>query len=151
MIEWFKDEKLCIEFDSVPHVCVRNVLPSSTEIERKSIKKYPFINKHQLRVKITDFKNDKVYEFSIPKGYCWNGSDIPRLLWRIIGSQYDPQYLVASCLHDYMLENKNIIDNNRLLTSKVFKLCLLEAGVSEFKASIMFKAVDVFQRFCCKW
>lgn len=151
MIEWYKDEELCIEFDNVPHVCIRTVLPSSSKADKKSIKKYPFINKHQLRVKITDFINKKVYEFYIPKGYCWNGSDIPRLLWRVIGSQYDPQYLVASCLHDYMLENKNIIDNNRLLTSKVFRLCLLEAGVSKFKANIMFKAVDVFQRFCCKW
>ena len=61
MIEWFKDEELCIEFDDIPHVGIRYILPSTNALERKSIKKYPFINKKQLRVKITDYVKDKVF------------------------------------------------------------------------------------------
>ena len=91
-----------------------------------------------------------IYDFVIPKGYCWNGSDIPRIFWRIIGSKSEPQYLIASCLHDYLLENKELINYDRKLTSKVFKGCLRTAGVGSFKAEIMYLAVDNFQKFC-KW
>ena len=46
------------------------------------------------------------------------------------------------------LENKEVIDYDRKLTSKVFKGCLRTAGVSSFKAQIMYLAVDNFQKFC---
>ena len=46
------------------------------------------------------------------------------------------------------LENKEVIDYDRKLTSKVLKGCLRTAGVSSFKAQIMYLAVDNFQKFC---
>jgi hypothetical protein len=121
-----------------------------TEQEKKSIKKYPFICKTKLEVAIFDHVNSKSYKFTIPKGYCWNGSDIPRVFWRVIGSKSEPQYLVASCRHDFILaeENKKLINYDRRLSTEIFKGCLLEAGVSQIKANIMAEAVDLFQRFC---
>lgn len=150
MIEWYKSEKLSIFFNETPHVCVRYVLPSSTSDEVKSIKKYPFICKTNLSVALFDHVKHKSYKFTIPKGFCWNGSDVPRFFWRIIGSKSEPQYLVASCLHDFILdkENKKLINYDRRLSTEVFKGCLLEAGVGKVKASIMAEAVDLFQRFC---
>ena len=47
-----------------------------------------------------------------------------------------------------MLENKELINYDRKLTSKVFKGCLRTAGVGSFKAEIMYLAVDNFQKFC---
>ena len=148
MIEWYKDEELCIEFDNVPHVCIRYVLPSSTPAEIKSIKKYPFINKHQLRVKITDILNKKVYEFSIPKSYCFDGATVPRLFWRVIGPNSDNAFLIGALIHDVLCENHHYIDNDRNLSSRVFRGLLTTGGVSKFKAQIMYLAVDNFQRFC---
>ena len=149
-IMWYEDDELAIGFNSMPHVCVRYITPSMTETESNSIKKYPFICKTELKVKLFDHEKEEVYSFTIPKGYCWNGSDIPRIFWRIIGSKSEPQYLIASCLHDYMLENKEVIDYDRKLTSKVFKGCLRTAGVSSFKAQIMYLAVDTFQSTVCR-
>jgi hypothetical protein len=119
-----------------------------TEQEKKSIKKYPFICKTRLEVVIFDHVKSKSYKFIIPKGYCWNGSDIPRIFWRIVGSKSEPQYLIASCLHDFVLENKKIINHDRRLSTEIFKGCLLEAGVNQIKANIMAEAVDLFQCFC---
>lgn len=150
MIEWYKSEKLSIFFDKAPHVCVRYILPSMNELEKLSIKEFPFICKTELDVALFDNEKSKSYKFTIPKGYCWNGSDIPRAFWRLVGSKSEPQYLIASCLHDYLCEHHNIIDNDRRLSSMIFRACLLEAGVSKFKANIMAESVDMFQRFC-KW
>lgn len=149
-IMWYEDDELAIGFSDAPHVCVRYVLPSSTPSEIESIKKYPYINKTTFKVTLFDHKKNKKYEFTIPKYYCWNGSDIPRIFWRIVSSRHEPQYLVASCLHDFMLENKSVIDNDRRLSSKVFRALLLEANVGKFKANVMMEAVDLFQR-CCDW
>ena len=148
MINWYEDDELAIFFNQTPHVCVRYVTPSMTDKEKKSIKKYPFICKTNLEVTIFDHIKSKKYMFTINKGYCWNGSDIPRIFWRLVGSKSEPQYLIASCLHDWMLEHKQTIDYDRRLSTEVFKGCLLEAGVGKVKASIMAEAVDLFQRFC---
>lgn len=148
MINWYEDDELTIFFSDTPHVCVRYVIPSMTSLEKLSIKEYPFICKTDLNIAIFDHKKQKEYKFTIPKGYCWNGSDIPRAFWRLIGSKSEPQYLIASCLHDYTCEHHNIINNDRRLSSMIFRACLLEAGVSKLKAKIMAESVDLFQRFC---
>lgn len=148
MIKWYEDDELAIFFNDKPHVCVRYVMPSMSNLEKLSINEYPFICKTDLSIAIFDNKKPKKYQFTIPKGYCWNGSDIPRAFWRLVGSKSDPQYLIASCLHDFLCERHSIIDNDRRLSSMIFRACLLEAGVSKFKANIMAEAVDMFQRFC---
>ena len=151
MIEWFKDEELCIEFDDVPHVCMRYVLPSSAPAEIKSRKKYPFINKKQLKVKITDYVKIKVHEFCIPKGYTYDGATISKFFYIIIGSKTDNTFLIGALIHDVLCENHSYINNDRNLSSRVFRALLITGGVSKFKAQIMYIAVDTFQKFCCKW
>ena len=47
-----------------------------------------------------------------------------------------------------LCENHSYIDNDRQLSSNVFRALLIAAGVSGLKANIMFFAVDNFQRFC---
>lgn len=151
MIDWYKDSKLAIFFSSTPNVGIRYVIPTMTSLEKLSIKEYPFICKTDLNIAIFDHTKQKEYKFTIPKGYCWNGSDIPRMFWRIIGPKSEPQYLISSCIHDYICEHHNIIDNDRRLSSMIFRACLLEAGVSKLKAEIMYMAVDNFQKIFCDW
>jgi hypothetical protein len=150
MIEWFRDEKLSISFDDVPRVCIRYVLPSSTESERKSIEKYPFINKKELKVILKDFVKNKTYTFTIPKGYCYDGASIPKIFWRVIGSNTDNRFLIPALIHDVMCENHHYVDNDREFSSKVFNALLEVSEVNPFKRFLMKNSVDFFQRFC-KW
>lgn len=146
MISWYKDEELEVLFDDIPRPRIRYALPSDTDEEKKDIKKYPFSMAKDLQVVIV--YDSKQYNFSVSKGYKWDGATIPRLLWRIIGSSTEPEFLIASCIHDVLCENHNYIDSDRNLSSKIFRGLLLEAGVCKFKANLMYAGVDTFQRFC---
>ena len=86
------------------------------------------------------------YIITINKGYTWNGANIPRFLWRIVGSQFNPEYLPASLIHDWLCENKGfIIKKGAKISSYIFRDILVLYGVSEFKANVMATAVYLFQ------
>ena len=147
-IEWVNNDELAIYFDDTPRVCIRYLLPTATEEEEESIKKYPFICKRSLIVTLFDKVKEKKYEFTIPKGYCYDGSTIPRFFWRVIGSKTDNTFLIGALIHDTLCENHHYIDGDRKFSSKVFKELLLVGGVGKFKANVMYASVDLFQRFC---
>lgn len=150
MIEWYKSNKLSIFFDNVPHVGVRYVLPSSTDKEKESIKKYPFINRKPIKVNLFNHIKEKSYDFVIPKGYCYDGASIPRIFWRLIGSNTDNSFLIPALIHDVLCENHNYIDNDRQFSSEVFNALLEVSDVGKLKRCLMKNSVDIFQRFC-KW
>lgn len=87
-----------------------------------------------------------IYRIFIPKGYTWNGANIPRFLWRIVGSQYNPEFLPASMVHDWLCENKQfIIQDGAKISSIIFRDILVDTGVPKIKANIMATAVYAFQ------
>lgn len=147
-LEWYKNKDVGVYFDNMPDIRIRYTAPGATKKEKESIKKYPFINNKNLAVSIFDYKNNKSYEFTIPKDYCFDGASIPRIFWRIIGSKTDNTFLVAAMVHDYLCENHNLIDNNRYLSTLVFNDLLEVGGVPAFKRWIMKHSVDNFQKFC---
>ena len=148
MIDWACDSNLLISFDREPVVAVRVILPNMSAFEKKSVAKYPFTCKKPLKVMIYDNKKFKQYNFEIKENYCWDGASIPRFAWRLIGAKTDNEFLIPSLVHDVLCENHYYIDSDRELSSNVFRALLIASGVSEFKANIMYAAVDVFQRFC---
>ena len=145
---WYADNDIIIEFDKKPKVFMRYVYPEMSKDEIEAVVKYPFINNTSLYVNIHDKRKDVVYSFMIEKGYSWNGADIPLLLWRIIGSKTQPEFLIASLVHDVLCERRELINRDRKLSSLVFRGLLIEAGVSKFKANLMMFFVDIYQRFC---
>lgn len=145
-MEWVNSDGIIVEFDDIPRLRIRYALPSDTKEEKKDIKKFPFINCKDLKVTIK--YQGKVYKFDIPKGYKWDGATIPKFFWRIVGSSTQPEFLIASCIHDVLCENHNLIDNNRNLSSLIFRELLIVAGVGKTKSQIMYLTVDNFQRFC---
>lgn len=151
MIEWFNNEQLNVSFSTNPLIGIRYVLPSMTKEEQKSIKKYPFINKRDLKVRIVDYKKDMSFEFIIPKGYCFDGASVPRFFWRIIGSNTDNKFLVAAMVHDFMCENHDCIGYNRALSTNVFDALLSVSQVGKFKRFFMKNSVDIFQKAFCHW
>lgn len=151
MIEWYRDKKAGVFFDDAPHVCMRYILPSSTNEEKKSIKKYPFINKKNLQVLLADYQKNKIYNFTIPKGYCYDGASIPRLFWRIIGSNTDNRFLVPALIHDVLCEHHDYVDYDRKFSTYIFNSLLQVSEVSSFQRFLMKNSVDVFQKLFCGW
>lgn len=150
MYYWYDDNLISINFGVKPQVGIRYQLPSMSDVEKESIKQYPFINKKDLYVELGDKKKNVVYTFTIPKGYCWDGASIPRLFWRIIGSKTEPTFLIASLIHDVLCENHGYVDNDRYFADKVFERLLYVAGVNPVTRFLMFHSVDNFQKLC-KW
>ena len=137
MLEYYSNKKVGIYFSENPHISIRYYIPSMTEEERKSIERYPFINKKNLQVRLVDYKKDKTYNFEIPKGYCYDGASIPRLFWRIIGSNTDNRFLIPALIHDILCENHSFIDNDRKFSTEVFNALLEASDVNAFKRFLM--------------
>lgn len=147
-IIWYDDKDLSIIFDRVPRVCVRYPLPSNTEEEIKHIKKYPFVNIKKLNVVLKDKKKNKNYKFEIGAYYYYDGATIPRVFWRVIGSNTDNSFLIGALIHDYMCENHSCVGDDRHFSTEVFNALLETSEVPAFKRYLMKHSVDFFQRFC---
>ena len=152
MIIWYEDEKLKIITDIEPKTTVLKPLPNDSKEEKTDKKKKPFLNKK--RVVFTIHYKEEQYCILIEKGYRWNGSNIPRGLWAIIGSMENSQFLNASMIHDFLLdtkERKALINYNRELSSDIFYGMLIGSGVKKVKARIMRNAVDLYQKLFGGW
>lgn len=151
MIEWYKDKDLAIFFSDTPHVCVRYILPTHTDEEKKSIKKFPFISKTELKVILFDKKKSKSYKFTIPKGYCYDGASIPRLFWRVVGSNTDNKFLIAALVHDVLCENHSYVNYDRAFSTNVFNALLKVSEVNPCSRFLMKNSVACFQTMFCGW
>ncbi len=149
-----KEQIVDIKFTPCPEVRVRVIEDDEPKEIKQQKKKYPFELHNSVTVNIVTTKRD--FGFTISTGYTWNGADIPRMFWRIIGSRTDNDFLIASMLHDYMLEFKSYIIHEvlgnqismkeyRRLTSLVFREKIKAQGTNTIKANIMAWCVDVFQ------
>lgn len=151
-----KEKITDISFSEVPDVRIRIIQKQDLDAVIENKKKYPFELHNSISVTITTTK--RVFSFNLYNGYVWNGADIPRFLWRLIGSRTDNDFLIASMLHDYLLEFKTYIMQQvlknelsvkeyRRLTSLIFRHIIKEQGTNVIKANIMSYCVDVFQMF----
>ena len=150
-IEWYKDDKLAIFFSTMPCVAVRYITPSSTTEERNSIKRFPFINKRELRVQLHDKKKGRAYNFAIPKSYCYDGASIPRFFHRVIGANTDNSFLIPALIHDVLCENHQYIDNDRAFSTEVFNALLYVEDVGKCKRFLMKNSVACFQTLFAGW
>ena len=149
-----KEQIIDISFSQTPDVKVRVIEDLDSSLVKKNKKQYPFELQNSVKVTVKTTKRE--FSFLIYKGYTWNGADIPRFFWRSIGSRTDIEFLVASMLHDYLLEfktyiMKEILNNTmtkqeyRRLTSLVFREKIKAGGTNVIKANVMSWFVDVFQ------
>ena len=91
-------------------------------------------------------ENGNIYCIRLDRGYTWDGATIPRFLWRIVGSQYNPEFLPASMVHDWLCENKDFIQKDGVrISSDIFRDILILYKVPILKAKIMASAVRIFQ------
>lgn len=148
-----KNKVAGVKFNVTPKVAVRVIDKNDSEQVVQEKKKCPFELKND--VIVTVFTDKFNFSFKIKSGYIWNGADIPKPLWWI-GSSKDNDYLVASMVHDFLLEFKEFIYNDvlkgcievkeyRRLTSLIFREILKDSDINCVKANIMAFCVDVFQ------
>lgn len=149
-----KEQIVDVKFSETPDVRVRVINEDDFKDIKEAKKKYPFELHNSIDVTVITTKCS--FGFTIYNGYVWNGADIPRLLWCSIGSRTDNDFLIASMIHDYLLEFKKymleeVLENSitvkeyRRLTSLIFRHILKEQGTNTIKANIMSWAVQVFQ------
>lgn len=151
MIEWYSDSKLAVFFSITPCIAIRYATPLMTDPEIQSIKKYPFVNKKKLTVKLIDNIKERTYCFDIPKGYCYDGASIPKFFQRVIGAPTDNNFLVAALVHDVICENHQYVMNDRAFSTEVFNALLTISKVNKVKRYLMKHSVDIFQKYFCDW
>lgn len=146
---WYYDKNLSIYFDKNPDCDIRKILPTTKQIEIDNIEKKPLILNNTIFCLI--FYKNKNYSFNIEHDYIWDGASIPSFAWIIIGSKLDPQFMIASLIHDYLCENHYIIENNRYLSTLIFVALLSVAKVNPLKRLTMKYSIDIWQKLIIKW
>lgn len=150
-----KEKLISVKFNKNPEVRIRVIdfkNDSPELIEDKN--KYPFKLDNTVIVSILTM--DRRFNIRIPKGYSWDGATIPQFLWSLVGSKENTKFLIASLVHDYLLQNMKYIYRRvltkslpikdfRKLTTDIFEYILKENGVNKFKAGIMANAVQFWQ------
>jgi len=97
---------------------------------------------------------------NIENGYVWNGANIIKAFWIAVGSQYNPEFLEPSMVHDYFLEHASDIYYNTLnanlskpdfrrMTSLLFRYFLKDNGTGVVKSNFMSGLVDFWQKYWC--
>jgi hypothetical protein len=124
------------------------LLPSMTDKEKQKAAEYPFINCSNLKVRIT--YHGQQYEFHVPKGFRWDGATIPWFVWWIVGSKTENRYRLPSMIHDYMCNNKYVVNFNRKLSSDVFRALLRANAVAKWRIGVMYFFVELCQKYWVK-
>ena len=145
-------KNLIIKFDKTfPQDCIadKNLVGLSGKELSNALKK-PFYLINQINIEI--YYDNSEFIFSIPKGYDWNGANVPPCCWLIIGQAKEPRFKLASCVHDYLCENKQVINYNRYLSTLVFEaLCEYFGRFNKLKRWAMFHSVDNYQKLNTEW
>ena len=137
-------------YDCPEEVLKDKCLVGLTNGELKEALKKPFEVTDNLIVRV--FWQDGLYSFIIPKGYDWNGANVPASAWLLIGQAKEPRFKLASCVHDYMCEHKEVVNYNRYLSTLIFEaLCEYFGRFNAFKRWAMFHSVDNFQKLQKGW
>jgi hypothetical protein len=124
------------------------LLPSMTDKEKQKAAEYPFINCSSLKVRITYYGQQ--CEFHVPKGFRWDGATIPWFVWWIVGSKTENRYRLPSMIHDYMCNNKYVVNFNRKLSSDVFRALLRANAVAKWRIGVMYFFVELCQKYWVK-
>lgn len=147
---WYEDNKLKIEFNKNPSVTMCYPMPCYDKNRKKEIIEKPFLNKEDLTVKIT-YINERIQKFTIPRGYTWDGATIPRIFWRLIGTNTSPEFLIPSMIHDVLCEHHEYVQHDRYFSTIILERLLYCSGVCPIKRWMMKHSVDNWQKIAGGW
>lgn len=81
------------------------------------------------------------HRVTVPAGYCFDGASIPRCLWSLIGSPFDPDLMVAAAVHDWYCDHSANCYQSRVIGDAVFFYLLTKAGVARWRRVLMYLGV----------
>jgi hypothetical protein len=136
-IVWCDKPELKITSDVAPCTGVCKPLPTDSKAVKKYKKKFPYINRR--RVVFTVDYLGKTYLIKVAKGFRWNGTNC-------LGLQHNPKLLDASMVHDLLCNVHSLVDNDRQLSSMIFREIGIASGVNKPFMFGAYHAVDNFQK-----
>lgn len=113
-------------------------------------KNKPFVLSRTVYIKI-EKKGKRVQWLTIPRGFKSDGCSIPKIFRWLLGCQHTPQFVPASIIHDYLIENSDLVSYDRKRASLIFFHSLINEGVSPVKAALMFIGVELWQAVKNLW
>lgn len=151
-----KEQVLSVRIKPYPDIRDRDIFDTDTEPIKLQKIKYPYEIFNTVTVYVET--NKRKFDFDVYNGYYWNGADIIKPLWILVGSRYNPEFRIPSMIHDFLLQFKKYILNEvlkneisaleyRRLTSLIFGELLKTQGTNPIKANIMSWCVDIFQHY----
>lgn len=84
-------------------------------------------------------KSVMVEGYLIPRGFEWDGASIPRFLWRVVASPFQPKLMAPSMVHDYLYTYPQGLKRKEV--DKLFKKLLIHNGVSKSLADTIYSGV----------
>lgn len=112
--------------------------------------KKPFYLLEPIIVIVSYAKSKRKY-LKLETGFISDGCTLWKIFWLILGCPHCPEFVPASIIHDWILENPHVVNYNRKFSSRIFKTVLLTTGVNPIKAQIMYLAVEFWQSFTNLW
>ena len=137
MIVWCQKDDITIISDKKPITQVRKPLPSDSKAIKKHKKKYPYLNKRQVTFLVIYL--GKKYSIVIKKGFKWNGTNC-------LGLQHYPKLLDSSMVHDACCNNHELVEQDRQLSSIIFREMGIASDVNKAFMWGAYHAVDNFQK-----
>lgn len=86
--------------------------------------------------------DDNRLEITVPTGFLYNGASIPAIGWVATYTPFHPDVVAAALIHDW-LYGPNELGIDRYTADSIFYQLLIENGVREMTAEIMYNAVRI--------
>jgi hypothetical protein len=141
MIIWCDKPELKITSDIVPITTVCKPLPDDSEEVRRYKKKFPYRNVKDVTFDV--YYLGTHYPIFIDDAFRWNGTNC-------LGLQHYPKLLDASMVHDLLCNNHDLVNQDRQLSSMIFREIGIASGVNKAFMYVAYHAVDNFQKVAGK-
>jgi len=77
----------------------------------------------------------------VPKFFQFDGASIPPAAWQVIGTPFDPRFMMASVFHDWIYHTHQVSKDD---ADDLFHKRLIKDGVNKVRAWLMLEAVENF-------
>ena len=134
-----------LKLSNNPHIHARSVLLNEDKDKIKDKNRKQFITCNSAKLTIL-FDDDTKLVLYAPKGYKFDGATIPFNI-----GKGNMKLLIPALYHDILCDNKNFVDYDRNLASRIFKAALISCGVNKVTAQTMYLAVEAYQKMFGKW
>ena len=134
-----------LKLSNNPHIHARSVLLNEDKDKIKDKNRKQFITCNAAKLTIL-FDDDTKLVLYAPRGYKFDGATIPFNI-----GKGNMKLLIPALFHDILCDNKNFVDYDRNLASRIFKAALISCGVNKATAQVMYLAVETYQKMFGKW